>query len=370
MSEFRPNLPQTEGRTAAEGKIEDLRLGGGVFVEAVRVTRMPMIVTDPALPGNPIVFANAAFLALSGHSMEEVLGQQPHFMDGPGTDPDTVGRFREAIAAGREETLDILQYRKDGGTFWAALFVGPQRDDRGRVVHHFLSFLDITRRCEAEADLRRMAADLERRVEERTRELEAANARLALMIREVDHRAKNSIAIAGALLKMQRGTHADPAVRAAFDEARARLAAMARAHDLLSRSGDPLEASLADYLPELCAAIAASQGSRVRIAAEVEDGIVVGADTAIALGLLVNELVANSLKHAFPGGRAGTVEVGARRMGQGRVRLRVEDDGVGMSGPGNGSLGHLIVGSLVEQIGGEMSVRGDRGVCVTIDFPA
>ncbi len=101
----------------AEGRIEDLRLRGGVFVEAVRVTRMPMVVTDPTLPGNPIVFANAAFLALSGHSMDEVLGQRPHFMDGPDTDPDTVRTFREAIAAGRDETLDILQYRKDGSTF-------------------------------------------------------------------------------------------------------------------------------------------------------------------------------------------------------------------------------------------------------------
>lgn len=370
MSEFRPNLPHTPGRTAAEGRIEDLRLGGGIFVEAVRVTRMPMIVTDPALPGNPIVFANAAFLALSGRSMDEVLGQEPHFMDGPGTDPEAVRRFGEAIAEGREETLDILQYRKDGGAFWAALFVGPQRDDGGRVVHHFLSFLDITRRREAEADLRRMAEDLERRVEERTRDLEAANARLTLLIREVDHRAKNSIAIAAVLLKMQRETHADPAVRAAFDGARARLAAIARAHDLLSRSAAPLGAALDDYLPGLCAEIASSQGSRVRIAVDVEDGISVDANTAIALGLVVNELVANSVKHAFPGRRAGRVEVGARRLGQGRVRLRVEDDGVGMSGPGDGSLGRLIVESLVEQIGGEMSVGGERGVCVTIDFPA
>ncbi|MBC9033818.1 PAS domain-containing protein [Sphingomonas sp. JC676] len=75
----------TAARSQAQDRIEVLRGEGGIFVEAVRATRMPMTVTDPSLSGNPIIFANEAFLILSGYSMEEVLGQQPHFLNGPDT---------------------------------------------------------------------------------------------------------------------------------------------------------------------------------------------------------------------------------------------------------------------------------------------
>src|SRR5690349_10550293 len=91
-NDFEPGKAGTAARTLAEGYIETLRLKGGLFVEAVRAARMAMAVTDPTLPGNSIVFANRSFLKLSGYSMDEVLGQQPHFMNGPATDPDDVAR--------------------------------------------------------------------------------------------------------------------------------------------------------------------------------------------------------------------------------------------------------------------------------------
>ena len=74
------NPEDADARDAAEAAIEDLRKRGGVFVDAVRATRMPMALTDPSLRGNPIVFANKAFLRLSGYRMEEVLGQQPRLV--------------------------------------------------------------------------------------------------------------------------------------------------------------------------------------------------------------------------------------------------------------------------------------------------
>jgi PAS domain S-box-containing protein len=370
MNDFRPNLPRTSDQTRAENEIENLRRRGGIFVEAVRETRMPMLVTDPTLPGNPVVFANEAFLALSGYTLDEVLGQEPHFMDGPLTDAGTIRELEDAIAEGRDATLEILQHRKDGSTFWTALFVGPRRDGHGRVAYHLLSFLDITRRREAEDGMRRLAADLERRVEARTRELAAANDRLSLLVREVDHRAKNSLAIASSLLSMQAQRQADPAARAAFYETRARLTAMARAHDMLSRSSGTLDVALAEYLRGLCSALAQSEGDRLAVSLDVQDGIMVDADRAIALGLVINELVTNAVKHAFPPPRTGAVEVSVRRCEGNRVQLRVRDDGIGMAEAKGGSLGHLIVANLVEQIGGEMSVVGGDGVCVTIIFPA
>jgi PAS domain S-box-containing protein len=145
-----------------------------MFVEAVRVTRMPMIITDARLPGNPITFANQAFIKLSGYSLDELQGQEPHFMNGAETDPRSIARYERAMNEGRDETLEILQYRKDGTPFRAMLFATPLNDGQGTVTNHFMSYLDVSRRYEAEKDLRAMTAELESRVEARTRELESS----------------------------------------------------------------------------------------------------------------------------------------------------------------------------------------------------
>src|SRR3954447_21123097 len=259
MNEFQENMADTAERTLSERHLESVREQGGMFVEAVRVTRMPMIVTDATLAGNPIVFANQAFINLSGYTFEELLGQEPHFMNGDQTDPEAIRRYEAAIRDGRDETLEILQYRKDGTPFRAMLFASPLGDGQGKVTNHFLSYLDITRRYEAEKSLHALTLDLEARVAARTAELEFSNEMLTklvaereMLLVEVNHRAKNSLAIAASLLGIQGRRQPDPAVRALFDEAQVRLNAMARVHDLLSKSENGQNVDLATYVTDLC----------------------------------------------------------------------------------------------------------------------
>ena len=379
MTGFRPDLPNRPERTNAEQQVDAVRAQGGIFVKAVAATRVPMMVADATRPGNPVIFANGAFLAMSGYTMDEVLGQEPHFLDGPDTDPTTIQRFKNAIAGQRDEVLEIQQYRKDGSTLWVALFVGRWTDENGNIVHHFLSFLDITRRREAEEDLKRLTRDLEQRVAERTQELTTANARLSrllaendVLLREVDHRAKNSLAIASSLLFAQAYRQADPEVRALFLDTQERLGAMAHAHNLLSKSRDPRRIGLAPYLRDLCASLMTATGkdAGIRIEVQADEDIHILADQAIALGLVVNELVTNAVKHAFPSNPAGHIAVAARRSHADRVTVRVCDDGVGMSAGREGALGYGIVRALVSQIDGEIDVGQDVGVAVTITFPA
>ncbi len=179
MNDFQEHLADTAERTLAERHMEAVRQQGGMFVEAVRLTRMPMLVTDATLPGNPIIFANRAFIELSGYIEDELLGQDPHFMNGEQTDADAIQQYETAINEGRDHTVEILQYRKDGKPFRAMLFASPLNNGQGRVTHHFLSYLDITRRYDAEGELRTLTSELERRVAERTHDLEAANAKLS-----------------------------------------------------------------------------------------------------------------------------------------------------------------------------------------------
>ena len=378
MNEFQQGLAETTGRTLAERHIEALRQHGGIFVDAVRLTRMPMIVTDATLPGNPITFANHAFTELSGYTLEELLGQDPHFMNGPETDPAAIQEYEAAIRERRDAILEILQYGKGGKPLRTMLFASPLDDGQGTVINHFLSYLDITRRFEAEKDLKALTAELGQRVADRTRELEAANEQMRklsaereMLLVEVNHRAKNSLSIAAALLGLQARRQSDPTVKVLFAEVGERINGMARAHDLLSRSQNVQQVDAGSYVADLCTALQSITpgDDRIHLEAKVEDEIFVSADQAIPLGLTMTELITNAVKYAFPSPRSGTILARVYRAQASRIALVVQDDGVGMTGVREGSLGFKLVRSLVEQLRGDIDIRNDAGVTVTISFP-
>ncbi|MBB3997406.1 histidine kinase famiy protein [Aureimonas pseudogalii] len=140
----------TAGKNAPAG----LDTHSDIFFAAVETTRMPMTVTDPSQPDNPIVFANQAFLQMTGYTSEEIVGSNCRFLQGPETDPATVGEVRQAIRERREMATEILNYRKDGTSFWNALFISPVYDPQGELVYFFGSQLDVSRRRDAEDALR------------------------------------------------------------------------------------------------------------------------------------------------------------------------------------------------------------------------
>ena len=124
-----------------------------IFFAAIETTRMPMLVTDPRKPDNPIVFANRAFLSMSGYSPEEIIGHNCRFLQGPETDKSSVTSIREAIQDRRELSIEILNYRKDGTSFWNALYISPVYNQNKELVYFFASQLDVSRRRDAEEAL-------------------------------------------------------------------------------------------------------------------------------------------------------------------------------------------------------------------------
>ena len=142
-----------QATTRLLGSLEGEAQLGDPFAAAVRATRMPMIVTDPRQFDNPIVFANDAFLKLTGYSRLEVAGRNCRFLQGPDTDPQAIARIRTAIREEVDIKIDILNYRKDGSTFHNALYVGPVRDEAGRVVYFFASQLDVSEHHRMQAQI-------------------------------------------------------------------------------------------------------------------------------------------------------------------------------------------------------------------------
>ncbi|WP_297510803.1 histidine kinase famiy protein [uncultured Caulobacter sp.] len=128
----------------------DLNDRGGVFFAAVEMTRMPMILTDPNLPDNPVVFANKAFLDLTGYEEAEILGRNCRFLQGPGSDREVVAEIREAVEKVEAISVEILNYKRDGTPFWNAVFLGPVFDTKGELLYFFASQLDVSRRRNSE----------------------------------------------------------------------------------------------------------------------------------------------------------------------------------------------------------------------------
>lgn len=127
--------------------------GYDIFVAAVQMSSMPMLLTDPHQPDNPIVFCNPAFERLTGYQQSEVVGRNCRLLQGPATDPAAVQRLREAIARQGQVHEELWNYRKDGSGFWSAVFISPVIGPDRKLRYYFGSQLEVTARREAEAAL-------------------------------------------------------------------------------------------------------------------------------------------------------------------------------------------------------------------------
>jgi len=196
-----------------------------------------------------------------------------------------------------------------------------------------------------------------------------------VLFKELHHRVKNNLQVVSSLLNLQAGREKSPAALEALRETQNRIRSMALLHEVLYRSESLARVPFAMYLERLCAHLSRAFGGdpgRVRLDSDAT-GIELALDQAVPCGLIVNELVSNALKHAFPAGRSGSVVIELRRDTDGGMILRVTDDGVGL--PPNldcaetETLGLQLVRILTTQLEGVLRVERGHGTAFHITIP-
>ncbi len=140
---------QAETKEAIRAAADELREAAGSIFSALERSGLPMVATNPRLPDNPIVFVNEAFSQVTGYSADEAMGRNCRFLQAPETDEDTVAQIREAVAAGRAISVELLNQRKDRSHFWNHLFITPISDKGGEILFFLSTQVDVTQAHQA-----------------------------------------------------------------------------------------------------------------------------------------------------------------------------------------------------------------------------
>src|SRR4051794_1140892 len=249
-----------------------------------------------------------------------------------------------------------------------------------RAANRLLAW-EVETRGRNEEEARRLNLELERRVAERTSDLETINDRLRaalaekeVLLREVQHRVKNNLQVVSGLLALQARNAPDPA-KPLLQESLERIRAMGRVHDQLYQSVDARLFAADALVRDMCAEIGhADDTFRQRVTCRVEAGgsVKLPLDAAVPLALIVNEVLSNAFKHAFPGERTGEIVISLAEDAQ-AVRIEIRDDGVGMGEEWTARqpqpIGTRLVQMLASQLGGKAAWSTHDGTTFTLVIP-
>jgi len=268
--------------------------------------------------------------------------------------PDVEDRYDYIIRRGDQmiaETFVPGLFNGRGAYLW--IIAAPLYDGEGSVTGAIESIRDITERKQAED---RLKATLKER---------------EVLLKEVHHRVKNNLQIISSLIRLQSDRMDDPRTASALMESRSRVLSMAMVHEKLYQSQSLAMVNFADYIRDLAHGLVSLFGNNdLKLNLNLDD-VYLEVDKAIPCGLIANELITNSLKHAFKASQRGQIDV-SLHMAEGQIRLSVKDNGCGLpeglDPHTSGSLGLSLINALTGQLKGTLEVKSEGGAEFLLSF--
>jgi PAS domain S-box-containing protein len=307
-------------------------------------------------PDGLIIDANRKAEAMLGRTKESLLGS--HFLDqiSSAEKEDALRKVRAVIDGAPVPLYERTVRRGDGVEFPAEVNLSLVRDPEGGPLFVQSIVRDISERKKAEDAMRTALREKE------------------VLLREIHHRVKNNMQVIISLLRLQSRSIEDPARLEIFKTTQDRIRSMALVHEKLYQSRDLAGIDFKGYIQSLVAHLIYSAGpaaARIKIELELDD-VELNINKAVPCGLILNELLTNAIKYAFPEGRPGTIRIRLAAPRDGRVQLTVADDGVGLPvavDPNNPeTLGLQIVSDLARQIDAEIRIERNGGTFCTLAF--
>ncbi|MCB8945726.1 MAG: PAS domain S-box protein [Ardenticatenaceae bacterium] len=276
-------------------------------------------------------------------------------------EPDIAASYQLIRAASRGEIsgfeIEKRYVRQDGSLIMAVMHGAVMRDANGRIVALIGMLLDITERKESEAQV--LASLREKEV----------------LLKEIHHRVKNNLQVISSLLDLQANYVNDQQVYNMLQDSRSRVRSMALVHEQLYQAVDLARIDFTDYIERLVGFLFRSYGQQVgRIDLKLDiETVLLSVETAVPLGLIINELVSNAYKHAFGDGRSGQITIKLASHENQTATLIIQDNGIGLPPTldiqNSPSLGLTIVNTLVSQLGGQLNHSQQNGTCFELSFP-
>ena len=306
-------------------------------------------------PDGTIDLCNNAFFEMFGHSTSEIMGRPIHDLVEE-TQTDLIDVYlKNSLVRGETNWFQITAQRKDETTFDASGALATI-SDTNTVTALVCSLRDISEQVQTEAQIKASLREKE------------------VLLREIHHRVKNNMQVISSLMALQAGYTTDETSNQMFRESQNRIRSMALVHELLYQSDDLAKIDFVEYVHKLTRHLLHSylaDVSRIKLDI-ISDAVFLDVDMAVPCGLIINELISNALKHAFPNNRSGSLSVELRTDGNGLHTILVRDDGIGI--PPNldvhktESLGLQLVTSLAGQLNATIGLLRYKGTTFEIRF--
>jgi two-component sensor histidine kinase len=326
-----------------------------VPLDLVETVREGLLVLEPDLT---VRFANRSFCHTFEVALENTVGRKLHELGNGQWDIPKLRTALETVISGRTtiEAFEVDQFFPSIGRRVMVLNARKVYRPGNKSGQILLAIDDVTERVRLE------------------REHTIAQERIGMLMQELTHRVKNSLQHIAAMVLIEARSHKSGEGRAALERVSRRIDALGQLYSTLSKSDTVESVDAATYLDALCRDLIASvdRGSGRAIAVKTDiESVVLPTDRAIPIGLIVNELVTNAIKYAFPGESSGTVTVALRRV-PGELRLTVADDGKGVDpGRADSGRGARLVEGFAQQLGGQVErVSNNHGTTVCLILPS